>query len=137
LLNRVTGHFQMRPVTDPLRRAQGWPDFTAHVQSAREKYQANLLIANHYSQASMMAFYLPDQPVTYLLPAPYGDSQFTLWPGYHLRPGTRALFVSDSTRGFPKDLSQEFNHVELVDDFWAEHHGRPMTRFYIYLCTRD
>ncbi len=137
VLNRVTTHFHIRPVTDPLRRAQGWNDFAVHVQAAREKHQANLLIANHYSQASMMAFYLPDQPVTYLLPEEYGASQFTLWPGYHLQPDTRALFVTDSTRALPNKLSEEFNHVQLVDDFWTQHHGRPMTRFFIYLCTRN
>ena len=90
-MNRVTKHFHRRPVTDPLRRAQGWDEFAAHVQQAREKYHADLLIANHYSQASMMAFYLPDQPTTYLLPAAYGESQFTLWPGYQLKPGHARL----------------------------------------------
>jgi len=137
-INRITEQFHWQPVTDPLRRAQGWTDFADHVQSAREKHHANLLIANHYSQASMMAFYLPDQPVTYLLPAKYGDSQFTLWPGYDLQPDTRALYVTDSGKDLlPKSLQDEFGKIELVDDFWAQHHGRPMTRFRIYLCTRD
>jgi 4-amino-4-deoxy-L-arabinose transferase-like glycosyltransferase len=138
VLNRVTTHLQMRPVTDPLRRAQGWDEFAAHVQAAREKYNANLLIANHYSQASMMAFYLPDQPATYLLPTKYGDSQFTLWPGYEVKPDTRALFVTDNGNGeIPSELRDEFGKIELVDDFWAKHHGRPMTRFRIYLCTQN
>jgi hypothetical protein len=118
-----------------LRRAQGWKDFREHVQKAREEHQANLLIANHYSQASMIAFYLPDQPPTYLLPEPYGASQFTLWPGYNVQPDTRALFVTDSTKPPPKTLQEEFNRVEMVDDFWSQHHGRPMTHFRIYLCT--
>lgn len=132
-----TEYLHLPPGKDPLRRAQGWPDFAAHVQAARTKYSANLLIANHYSQASMMAFYLPDQPVTYLPPEEYGASQFSLWPGYHVQPGTHALFVTDSTRGVVKNLPAQFNKVELVDDFWAQHHGRPMTHFFIYLCTRD
>jgi hypothetical protein len=137
-LNRLTEYLHWRPVTDPLRRAQGWTDFATHVQQAREKYHANLLIANHYSQASMMAFYLPDQPVTYLPPAKYGDSQFTLWPGYEPRLDTRALYVTDSGKDtLPKPLQEEFGKIEMVDDFWAQHHGRPMTRFRIYLCTRD
>jgi hypothetical protein len=136
VLNRVTTHFNLRPVTDPLRRAQGWTDFAAHVQAAREKNHTSLLIANHYSQASMIAFYLPDQPTTYLPPAKYGDSQFTLWPGYELQPDTRALFVTDSIKdALPKTLQDGFNKIELVDDFWAQYHGRPMTRFRIYLCT--
>ena len=137
-LNRLTEYLHWRPVTDPLRRAQGWTDFATHVQQAREKYHANLLIANHYSQASMMAFYLPDQPVTYLPPAKYGDSQFTLWPGYEPRLDTRALYVTDSGKDtLPKPLQEEFGKIEMVDDFWAQHHGRPMTQFRIYLCTRD
>jgi len=119
---------------DPLRRAQGWTDFAAHVQQARQKYRSNLLIGNHYSQASMMSFYLPDQPTTYLPPVPYGASQFTLWPGYNVQPGTRALFVTDSTNQIPETLEEQFNKVELVDDFWSQHHGRPMTHFCIYLC---
>jgi len=139
-LNRLAESQSWKPITDPLRRAQGWKDFAAHVQAAREKYNANLLIADHYSQASMMAFYLPDQPVTYLLPAPYGASQFTLWPGYDKRPDTRALYVTTQTnpaKAIPPTLREEFGSVELVDDFWAQHDGRPMTRFYIYLCTAN
>jgi 4-amino-4-deoxy-L-arabinose transferase-like glycosyltransferase len=135
---RVTNYFHLKPINDPLRRAQGWTDFAAHVQQAREKYGANLLIANHYSQASMMAFYLPDQPVTYLLPAPYGDSQFTLWPGYKLQPDTRALYVTDSgDDSLPENLRAGFGKIEVVDDFRSQHHGRPMTRFRIYLCTAN
>ncbi|HEX3855669.1 MAG TPA: glycosyltransferase family 39 protein [Verrucomicrobiae bacterium] len=138
VLNRITNHWHWRPISDPLRRAQGWTDFAAHVQQAREKYGTSLLIANHYSQASMMAFYLPDQPTTYLPPEKYGASQFTLWPGYQLQPDTRALFVTDSTKDVPpKTLQDGFGKIELVDDFWAQHHGHPMTRFRIYLCTRD
>ncbi len=138
IAGHVTNYLHLRPITDPLRRAQGWDEFAAHVQQAREKYNASLLIANHYSQASMMTFYLPDQPTTYLPPEKYGASQFTLWPGYQLQPDTRALFVTDSTKDvFPKTLSDGFNKIELVDDFWAQHHGHPMTRFRIYLCTRN
>jgi hypothetical protein len=47
------------------------------------------------------------------------------------------LFVTDSTKDtLPKTLQDGFGKIELVDDFWAKYHGRPMTRFRIYLCTR-
>jgi 4-amino-4-deoxy-L-arabinose transferase-like glycosyltransferase len=140
MLNRITDRLHWSPITDPLRRVQGWKDFAAHVQAAREKHDTNLLIADHYSQASMMSFYLPDQPTTYLLPAPYGASQFTLWPGYTVRSDTRALYVTaqtDPAKAVPEELRNEFSHAELADDFWAQYHGRPMTHFYIYLCIRD
>jgi 4-amino-4-deoxy-L-arabinose transferase-like glycosyltransferase len=133
----VTNYFHHRPIPDPLRRARGWADFAAHVQAAREKNQVNLLLADNYAQASMMAFYLPDQPVTYLLPATYGDTQFTLWPGYTVRPDTRALYVTTSSELPPKILQQQFGKVQLVEDFWSQHNGWPMTEFHIYLCTRN
>ena len=129
-----TGFLHLPPSMDPLRRSQGWADFGAHVQAARLQHGTELLLGNHYSQASMMAFYLPDHPRTYLPPEPYGKSQFTLWPGYPLRPATRALFVTNSMRGTPQALQDQFSQIELVDDFVSQHEGRPMTRFRIYLC---
>ena len=107
------------------------------MQRAREVHNAELLIANHYSQASMMSFYLADRPVTYLPPEEYGKSQFTLWPAYQPQPQTRALFVTSSMRGIPKTLQEQFSKIEMVDDFMSQHEGRPMTRFRIYLCTQS
>jgi hypothetical protein len=131
-----TAVLHLPPKLDPLVRAQGWVDFGAHVQRAREQYGAGLLIGNHYSQASMMQFYLPDRPRTYLPPDTYGSSQFSLWPGYRVGPGTRALFVTDSMRAVPGGLRAEFTECALVDDFSSQHRGRPMKRFRIYLLTR-
>jgi hypothetical protein len=131
-----TALLHLPPQLDPLRRAQGWADFAAHVQRARLAHRAHVLIGNHYAQASMMAFYLTDRPVTYLPPEPYGKSQFTLWPGYNLGPDTRALFVTDSLEAPPQALQEQFTAIELVDEFWSQHRGRPMTHFRIYLCTR-
>jgi len=122
---------------DPLFRAQGWPDFAARLEKDRVAERANLLVASHYSLASLMAFYLPDQPMTYLVPAPYGSSQFTLWPGYQVKPDTRALFVTSDIRPLPPALQQQFNRIELVDDFWSQHHGHPMNYICVYLCTQE
>ncbi len=120
---------------DPLFRAQGWPDFAAHVEKARAATRANLLVGDHYSWASLMAFYLPDRPTTYLYPQPYGASQFTLWPEYQVTPDTRALFITASAGDPPETLKKQFSRIELVDDFWSLHHGRPMNHAYIFLCT--
>jgi 4-amino-4-deoxy-L-arabinose transferase-like glycosyltransferase len=122
---------------EPMRRAQGWNDFASHVQQARSQYGPTLLIGNHYAQASIMAFYLPDHPTTYVPTEAYGNSQFSLWPSYHLEPGTRALFVTSSVDRMPETIKREFARQELVDDFWSQHRGRPMSRFKIFLCSRD
>jgi hypothetical protein len=128
-------YLRLPPKLEPLRPAQGWNDFARHVQEARLKYRANLLIGSHYMDASLMAFYLPDRPETFLLPEKYGASQFSLWPRYNLQTNTRALFVGKVARRLPTALSSEFRNVTLVDQFWSLHNGRPMNEFQIYLCT--
>src|ERR1051325_769474 len=132
-----TSYLHLPPAKDPLRRAQGWADFAVHIQAAREKHQAKVLIAHHYYLASMMTFYLPDRPVTYLPPEPYGSTQFSLWSGYEVRPDTHAPFVAYAEALRPKALQEQFNRIELVDDFWSLHHGRPMTQFRLYICSRQ
>ena len=119
-----------------MRRAQGWASFGEQVQRAREQTGIQLLIGNHYYQASMMQFYLPDHPRTYLLRDRYGATQFTLWPGYDLAPGTQALYVTDSTKPLPPKVQDEFQEANLLDEFWSVHRGRPVKRFRIYVLTR-
>jgi 4-amino-4-deoxy-L-arabinose transferase-like glycosyltransferase len=117
---------------DPLRRAEGWLDFAQHVQKARLQNHPDFLIGNDRVPASMMQFYLPDHPFAYVQPEPYGKSQFTLWPGYTVKHGTRALFVIVEKMQLPQEMKEQFKHSQLVDDFWSEHRGRPTTHFRIY-----
>jgi hypothetical protein len=117
---------------DLMRRAEGWPDFAQHIQQARQQTRSDLLIANDYAPAAIMQFYLPDHPVTYLPPAPYGKTQFTLWPGYAVAPGTRALYVSQGERQLPQKLKDEFDHWQLIDEFWSQYRGRDTTHFHVY-----
>jgi hypothetical protein len=120
---------------NPMRRAQGWPSFAEHVQQVRRQTGIGLLLGDHYAQASMMRFYLPDHPITYLPDAPYGSSQFTLWPSYDLKPGTQALYVTDNMGPLPRKLEEEFGESRLLDDFWSVYRGRASIHFRIYLLT--
>jgi hypothetical protein len=83
----------------------------------------------------MMTYYLPDRPTTYLTKGTYGKNQFSLWPLYD-PSHTRALFVTQNLRPVPAKVRADFPTCEVVDDFWAKHQGRDMTRFRIWLCTR-
>jgi len=122
---------------DVLHKAEGWVDFAQQVQRVREEHKANLLIANYYNQASMMQFYIPDHPVTYLPPAPYGDTEFTLWPGYEVTNGTRALYVVDGKPLLSDKVKNQFKHSCLVHEFWAKFHGRPIEHFFIFLLSNE
>src|SRR5262249_30700813 len=117
---------------DPLRRAEGWLDFAKHVEKARQETHPDLLIGNDRVPASMMEFYLPDHPVAYVQPEAYGANQFTLWPGYTVKPGTRALFVIVGKMRLPQEMQVEFKRSQLIDDFWSKQRGRPTTHFRIY-----
>jgi 4-amino-4-deoxy-L-arabinose transferase-like glycosyltransferase len=121
------------PAINPLKRSEGWTVFAQHVQEARERYQPDVLIGHHYSTGSIMQFYLPDHPVTYLPPQRYAASQFALWPSYEVRPGTKALFVRDGTDPIPKSLLKQFTHSRLVDEFWSEHNGQRVYLYRIFL----
>jgi 4-amino-4-deoxy-L-arabinose transferase-like glycosyltransferase len=122
---------------DVLHKAEGWADFAQHVQRSRQEHRPDLLIANYYTQASMMQFYLPGHPFTYVPPAPYGNSQFTLWPGYEVKSGTRALYVVDAKPVLLKTVKQQFEHSRVVDEFWSEFHGRPIDHFFVFLLWND
>jgi 4-amino-4-deoxy-L-arabinose transferase-like glycosyltransferase len=121
---------------DLLRRGEGWADSAKRIDKIRQQVNPDYLIANYYP-ASMMQFYLPDHPFTYVPTAPYGANQFTLWPGYRVEHGTRALYVATGDGPFPEVLKKEFSQSQLLDDFWSEHRGRPTWRFRVYLLTND
>lgn len=128
-----------KPFSNLTKRSQGWDDLAAHVDRARSRYNPTLLIADHYSQASLVQFHLPDHPWIY---QPTGwHPQFKLWGEYKLAPGSRALFITDNIKSKPNELDppllQEFSKVELVDDFWTQYKGREMTHLRIYLLTRE
>ena len=59
--------------------------------------------------------------------------------GYEVTAGTRALYVGEAHTppGPPPALQKDFKQVVLVDDFWSQYHGRPMTHFQIYLGTQE
>jgi hypothetical protein len=84
-----------------------------------------------------MQFYLPDHPFAYVQPEEYGKSQFTLWPSYTIRRGTRALFVTVGKTQLPQKMKNDFNRSQLVDDFWSEHRGRATSHFRIYFLLND
>jgi hypothetical protein len=133
LLLHLASLFPIPAKFDPLHKGEGWADFAQQVQRVREEHKANLLIANYYNQASEMQFYMPDHPVTYLPPARYGDTEFTLWPGYTVTNGTRALYVVDQHPWLSDKVKDQFKQSRLVHEFWAKFHGRPIEHFFIFL----
>jgi 4-amino-4-deoxy-L-arabinose transferase-like glycosyltransferase len=118
-----------------MSRTEGWPSFAEQVQRIRLENQANLLLGADYQSASLMAFYLPDQPTVYLPPEPYGRTQFTLWPQYTVTPVTHALYVTWGPRDPPPALAKQFTHFKLLENFMTQEHGQSLRQVCVYLCT--
>jgi len=132
-----TSPFNINPHKDPLTRARGWRDLAAHTEKWEKVYSTDLVIANHYSTASLLSFYLPGHPATFTPTTNTIDNQYDLWPGYSVGPDTAALFITDSgDSGSVNDhVRKEFKRVTLLEKFYTQNNGKPVHVFQIYLCT--
>jgi 4-amino-4-deoxy-L-arabinose transferase-like glycosyltransferase len=120
--------------SDPLKRIRGWSDLADRTQVWRTRLKPSYLIGNHYSQSSILAFYLSDHPVTYTPTDDGVANQFDLWPGYQVREGETALYITDEMDEMPDVFKKEFKQVELVDDFFTQWDTHPVRRFKIFYC---
>ncbi|MCE0521845.1 MAG: glycosyltransferase family 39 protein [Methylacidiphilales bacterium] len=132
-----TSWLHLDPRKDPLQRAKGWDDLATHVEKWKQQYSSDFIIANHYSVASILAFYLPNHPTTYTPTSKTVDNQYDLWPGYHAGPDSSALFVSneENQNPVPLILQQEFKHVVRLERFYTVYDGRQVRQFQIFLCS--
>lgn len=123
------------PRMDPLDRVRGSESLAREVALVQQETGASFIIANQYSWASLLSFYLPEHPQVFL-PSTVGiRNQFSFWSDYTDGYwGLSALYVTDSHE-VPAQLEREFNSVQLVRDFFTEHKGRRIRRFFIFLCS--
>jgi drug/metabolite transporter superfamily protein YnfA len=122
------------PGKDPLDRARGSRDLAAQVSRLEDQTGAKVVIANAYMTASLLAFYLPGQPDTFmpLSSAPY--NQLILWPTYReAHPKEDALFVSETNR-VPDSLQEDFSNVQPLGVLTTTEDGRTIRRFYAFWC---
>jgi len=119
---------------NPMNRLRGWTSLAREVSAQQRKHGASFVIANKYTYASLLSFYMPNQPQTYL-PSEVGlNNQFSFWPDYTDGFwGYSAIYVSDSPQ-IPIQLTREFQAVEVLETFITEDRGRPINTFYFFLC---
>jgi hypothetical protein len=119
----------------PFNRVLGFPSAAAQVDDLRKQHGAEVVISSDRSVASLLAFYLPDHPRTFI-PSHTGiRNQFSLWPGYAEMPaGTRALLVTIEKRGeFPEILREEFTSITDLGTITSQFDSRPVRTYRIYL----
>lgn len=139
---------------DPSARLRGWRDAAAAVGQIRRVVEEAsgervLLIANHYSTAAELAFYLPEKrveapghPPVYLPASPAIESQFAFWPSYGAPSGKQnpfrgrtALYITDRPNDDPPaSLTATFAHTELLEIRELHEHGALLRTLRIFKC---
>lgn len=131
-----TSWLHLPPRVDMLDRARGSRDLAAKVAALQAKTGAQFVIANKYMTASLLSFYLPGQPPTYMPVSSPPFNQIVLWPTYRQQhPSEDGLFVSDFNQ-VPSSLRKDFADVQPLDEIHATQGGRKLSQFYVFFCRR-
>jgi hypothetical protein len=122
---------------DPLDRARGSRSLAATVAQRQQSTGAQFIIADNYMTASLLSFYLPGQPETFVPSVKRPLNQLELWSTYDQRyPAGDALIVAKRDQ-LPHSLSQSFVHVKSLGPFEAIDGKRRVGRFYFFLGQRS
>ncbi len=128
--------FSSLGIKDPMDRVRGHEDFARQAATIQGRYGADFMIANKYSHASLLCFYHPARPRTYL-PSHEGVlNQYSFWPGYTSKVGRDALFLTDSMDEVPDVLGEEFADVFPADTPLIEIKSgeRTIRKFRVFVC---
>ncbi len=126
-------HTGFRPLDKLFARTRGGADLARQISTIQQQNGATFIVANKYPIASLLSFYLPGQPRTYLPRDPGRRNQYTYWPDYSdgfLHES--AIYVTDSTE-MPPSLLKDFANVQLLKKTETIYRGRPVHSYSIYL----
>ncbi len=129
-----THWFRLPPERDPLNRSRGFDCVAQKASDLSVKEGTQCFIANKYMLASLLSFYLPGRPDTFMPPTLKVANQYSIWPGYRTLPsGCSALYISDTVK-IPKALLNDFSEVKLLDHIIPTYRGNSLTEHYFFLC---
>jgi hypothetical protein len=121
---------------NPLDRAKGWKDLAGEAEKVRQQIGADFVIADEYQTASLISFYLPDQPRAFTPDWPQIMTQYSLWPSYREKfpMGSIALYVAEQPTALPPIL-RDFDRVRVVSTYRRSTWGMPTGPiFHFYEC---
>jgi 4-amino-4-deoxy-L-arabinose transferase-like glycosyltransferase len=127
-------HARLPGRRDPLRRIRGSAELAAHVARLAKDHAAEFVIADRYDSASLLSFYLPGQPRTFLPRATRIRDEFSFWPDYGTNhEGRNAVYVADDL-AVPESILREFHRVSFAGEFTPRYRARPVQTFRCFLC---
>ncbi|MDR1305378.1 MAG: glycosyltransferase family 39 protein [Verrucomicrobiales bacterium] len=122
---------------DPLDRVRGWSGLGQQVYDLQKEHGASFIIASDYGTASLVSFYHPLRPQTYLVNTAGVRNQYSFWSDYSDGfSHESAIYVAQNPRAeIPGQLRREFRRVELLKVASTVWHGRNLKPFAFYLCS--
>jgi undecaprenyl-diphosphatase len=122
----------LSPHGDPMSRTAGWSPIAGRMELERERTQPDILLADGYKEASVIAFYLPDRHFVYALPHAPPANQFDLWPTFPADAHQRILWITDDKS--PEAERYLFGKVTFLERVQIWFRGAPLRAYRIYLC---
>jgi len=121
---------------NPLDRAKGWKDLAGEAEKVRRQIGADFVVADEYQTASLLSFYLPDQPRAFTPDWPQIMTQYSLWPSYREKytNGSTGLYVAEQPNALPPIL-RDFEQVRIISTYRRSTWGQPTgPTFHFYEC---
>lgn len=121
---------------NPLDRAKGWADLAGEAEQVRKRIGADFVVADEYQTASLLSFYLPDQPRAFTPDWPQMMTQYSIWPSYREKfpAGSTGLYVAEQPNPLPP-ISRDFETVRVVGTYRRSTWGKPTgPTFHFYEC---
>jgi len=121
---------------NPLDRAKGWADLAGEAEKVRKRIGADFIVADEYQTASLLSFYLPDQPRAFTPDWPQMMTQYSIWPSYREKfpSGSTGLYVAEQPNPLPP-ISRDFETVRVVGTYRRSTWGEPTgPTFHFYEC---
>lgn len=119
---------------DPLSRLRGAQNLAQQVVKIQTEQGASFIICDNYQLASLISFYHPDHPQTYLPKQEGIVNQYSFFSDYtdgfwH----ESAIYVSRSPE-IPEQLKREFKTVSLAKETNAMYMNYPMRKHFLFRC---
>jgi hypothetical protein len=121
---------------NPLDRAKGWADLAGEAEKVRKRIGADFVVADEYQTASLLSFYLPDQPRAFTPDWPQMMTQYSIWPSYREKfpSGSTGLYVAEQPNPLPP-IARDFETVRVVGTYRRSTWGVPTgPTFHFYEC---
>jgi hypothetical protein len=121
---------------NPLDRAKGWADLAGEAEKVRKRIGADFVVADEYQTASLLSFYLPDQPRAFTPDWPQIMTQYSIWPSYREKfpIGSTGLYVAEQPNPLPP-IARDFESVRVVGTYRRSTWGQPTgPTFHFYEC---